>query len=130
MNEKELAAGLAPTPGYRYAEVVGRELFVAGQVPHDAQGRLVSVGDAFGQAVQCLQNLATIIDCHGFKREHIRRLTIYVVGPQENLAQAWDAVSSHWQASVPPATLLGVARLGYPEQLVEIDAMIVKSEPA
>lgn len=36
INEVELAAGLAPTPGYRYASVVADELFVAGQVPSTA----------------------------------------------------------------------------------------------
>jgi hypothetical protein len=29
-NAAETAAGLAPTPGYRYASVVGDQLFVAG----------------------------------------------------------------------------------------------------
>jgi hypothetical protein len=32
VNEREIAAGLAETPGYRHADEVGDRLFVAGQV--------------------------------------------------------------------------------------------------
>lgn len=32
MNEAELDSGLPQTPGYRYAQLVADELFVAGQV--------------------------------------------------------------------------------------------------
>lgn len=38
MNEHEIAAGLPPTPHYRYADHVGDRLFIAGQVPHDVVG--------------------------------------------------------------------------------------------
>lgn len=122
MNEAELEAGLAATPGYRYADIVGDELFVAGQVPHDAEGTIVGPGDANAQAERCLDNLFRVIEVHGFDREDIRRLVIYVVG--EELSAAWDAVRTCFDADVPPATLLGVARLGHGGQLVEIDATV------
>ncbi len=34
-----------------------------------------------------------------------------------------------WNSDVPPATLLGVADLGHQNQLVEIDARVVPSQP-
>ena len=86
MNEAERDAGLAPTPGYRYADVVGDELFIAGQVPHGVHGALVGPG-VEAQADRCLTNLFRLIDVHGFEREHIRRLVVYVVG--DDLAAAW-----------------------------------------
>lgn len=122
MNEAEQDAGLAATPGYRYADVLGDELFVAGQVPHDADQNLVGVGDVAAQAARCLDNLFTLIQVHGFEREHIRRLVVYVAG--EDTSRAWAAVSDRFEAGVPPATLLGVAKLGWPNQLVEIDATV------
>ncbi|MFW2333041.1 RidA family protein [Ilumatobacter sp.] len=122
MNEAERAAGLAPTPGYRYADVAGDELFVAGQVPHDGDGRLVGAGAVDAQADQCVTNLFRLVDVHGFERQHVRRLVIYVVG--DDLAGAWAVVRSRFDGEVPPATLLGVAGLGHPGQLVEIDATI------
>jgi len=91
-------------------------------VPHDADGNIVGRDDAGPQATQCLDNLARLIEARGFAPEHVRRLVVYVVG--EDLAGAWDAVRQRFPDGVPPATLLGVARLGHPGQLVEIDATV------
>jgi enamine deaminase RidA (YjgF/YER057c/UK114 family) len=126
VNEGEIQAGLAPTSGYRYAELVGDRLLVAGQVPHDAAASLVGIGDPGAQAEQCLRNLRTLVTHHGFGVDDIRRLTIYVVGPHQNLLVAWDAVARWFESGVPPATLLGVNLLGYHDQLVEIDAEVVR----
>lgn len=127
MNEAELAAGLPATPQYQYAQRVGHQLFVAGQVPHDAQGRLVGVDDPYSQACQCLRNLTAVMDVHGFSISDIRRLVVYVVGEQANLSAAWSAVTEYFDGEVPPATLLGIARLGYVGQLVEVDATVIES---
>lgn len=126
VNDAEVAAGLAPTPGYRYAERSGAHLFVAGQVPLDGDGNLVGVGSATEQATRCLDNLRTLLDVHGFTTSDIRRLTIYVVGPHQHLLDAWSAVVGWFDGSVPPATLLGVHLLGYTDQIVEIDATITR----
>ncbi len=126
MNEAEHEAGLAPTPGYRYAEIVGRQLFVAGQVPLDGDGNLLAVGDPAAQAVACLQNLQTLIVLKGFGLSDIRHLSVHVVGEHQNLLDAWQAVVAWFaDAGVPPATLLGANLLGYADQLVEIDATVL-----
>ena len=127
MNEAELAAGLPATPQYQYAQRVGNQLFVAGQVPHDAQGRLVGPGDPSAQTVQCLSNLSAVMSVHGFSTSDIRQLVVYVVGEQDNLSAAWKVVTGYFDGRVPPATLLGVARLGYLGQLVEVGATVIKA---
>jgi enamine deaminase RidA (YjgF/YER057c/UK114 family) len=127
MNEGELGAGLAQTPNYRYADLVANRLFVAGQVPRDGAASLVGVGDPVAQTRQCLLNLFTLVDHHGFSKSDIHQLTIYVVGPHQNLIDAWVEVTSCFDSNVPPATLLGVANLGYVDQLVEVDAVIERA---
>jgi enamine deaminase RidA (YjgF/YER057c/UK114 family) len=127
MNEGELAAGLAQTSHYRYADRVGNRLFVAGQVPRDADANVVGPGDPAAQARQCLENLFTLVDHHGFSRADIHQLTIYVVGPHHNLIDAWAEVVASFDNNVPPATLLGVTFLGYIDQVVEIDAVIERT---
>lgn len=124
MNEDELAAGLAPTAQYRYADVVGDRLFLAGQVPHDAAGALVGAGDVRAQARQCLENLARVVAVQGFELTDVHHLTVYVVGPQDHLSAAWEEVAAWFGGEVPPATLLGVHLLGYRDQVVEIDAQV------
>ena len=125
MNEIEIAAGLSPTPGYRYATRVGDQLFVGGQVPHEANGTIVGPGDSAQQARQCLDNLRLILETHSFDVSDVRQLTVYVVGDATHLSTAWDGVTEWFSHDVPPATLLGVARLGYHDQLVEIHAIVV-----
>ena len=125
MNEIEIAAGLSPTPGYRYATRVGDQLFVAGQVPHDTHGNIAGPGEPAQQARRCLDNLQLVLESHSFAVSDIRQLKVYVVGNTDDLSTVWDAVAGWFDNDVPPATLLGVARLGYHDQLVEVDATVV-----
>ena len=127
MNEAEIAAGLPSTPHYQYAQHVGNQLFLAGQVPQAADGSIMAPDDPSAQASWCLVNLSKVLAVHGFDTSDIRRLVVYVVGEQADLSAAWAAVTEHFGGQVPPATLLGVARLGYPGQVVEIDATVVKA---
>ena len=126
MNEIETQAGLAETAGYLYAKKTGNQLHVAGQVPVDSCGDIVGMADPYRQAQQCLANLGLLLNCHDFEKSDIQHLTIYVVGDRDNLSSAWRAVKDAYPQGVPPATLLGVALLGYDNQLVEIDAKVIK----
>ena len=126
MNEAEIASGLPSTPNYQYAQRVGCQLFLAGQVPQASDGSIVAPGDPCAQASQCLANLNKVLTVHGFATSDIRRLVVYVVGEQTALSAAWSTVTEYFGGQVPPATLLGIARLGYPGQVVEIDATVVK----
>lgn len=129
VNEDEIEAGLAPTPNYRYADVAGNQLFVAGQVPLDASGDIVGIDDPGRQATMCLDNLRILIETRKFDVADLRHVTVYVVGEHQNLLDAWDAVTAWFGSDIPPATLLGVNLLGYGNQLVEIDATIMKRIP-
>ena len=105
----------------------GNQLFVAGQMPHDSQGHLVGVGNALVQASQCLHNLSLVLSVHGFAMADVRQLVVYVTGEQEQLSAAWKATTGFFAGQVPPATFVGVARLGYEGQLVEVGATVVKA---
>ena len=59
-------------------------------------------------------------------RNDIHQVTVYVVGPHENLITAWHAVVAGFDMNVPPATLLGVTVLGHRGQLVEVDAVVAQ----
>ncbi len=126
VNDDEEAAGLAATPGYRYADVDGDRLFIAGQVPLDAAGSLVGSGDPATQATACLDNLRILLSVHGFVVDDVRQLVVYVVGERQNLLDAWASVVEWFGGEVPPATLLGVSLLGHENQVVEVDATIMR----
>lgn len=112
---------------YEYATVVpgGSLLITAGACPLDSEGRVVSPGDVEAQAARALDNLVAVLARHRCGPQHLVKTTIYVVGDREDLVRAWDVVAARVAPHRPPSTLLGVALLGYPEQLVEIEGMAV-----
>jgi enamine deaminase RidA (YjgF/YER057c/UK114 family) len=110
---------------YDYGAVVksGSLLFTAGACPLDATGRVVAPGDPVAQATRALANFGAILELHGAGPQHLVRTTVYVVGPHEDLVAVWGVISSGLAPHRPPSTLVGVAMLGYADQLVEIDGV-------
>ena len=66
MNEIEEKSGLAATPGYRYASLVGNQLFISGQVPHNKAGQIEDLYSPLKQAQKCLSNLDLLLNCYQF----------------------------------------------------------------
>ncbi|MFC4015023.1 RidA family protein [Nonomuraea purpurea] len=114
---------------YAYAALARgplRAVFTAGACPLDAEGRTVAVGDYAGQAEQVMRNLATALEAAGASLTDVVKTTVYVASSnQSDLVAAWDVVRAHFGDHDAPSTLLGVAVLGYDEQLVEVEAVAV-----
>jgi enamine deaminase RidA (YjgF/YER057c/UK114 family) len=121
----EVPPGLYGGVPYEYAAVApaGGVLFTAGACPLDRHGRVVAPGDHGEQARVALANLLAVLAAHGCGPSDLVRTTIYVVGDRGDLVRVWDVVAGGLAPSRPPGTLLGVAVLGYPDQLVEIDGV-------
>jgi len=117
---------LANTP-YAYAAVVAAtaELVVtAGACPLDAAGRVVAPGDVIAQARQVMANLETALAAAGARLNDVVKTTVYVASSERrDLTAAWQVVSSALGSHAAPSTLLGVAVLGFPGQLVEVEAV-------
>jgi enamine deaminase RidA (YjgF/YER057c/UK114 family) len=114
------------TPGYHHVTVVeaGRLAFLAGQCPINVEGHMVGLDDVFAQSDQIAENVLVALAAVGAGPEHVVRAVIYVVSDDEGvLAHVWNHFkqSPIGAAFTAAATLLGVARLGYPGQLVEVD---------
>jgi enamine deaminase RidA (YjgF/YER057c/UK114 family) len=104
----------------------GSLVFTAGACPLDAEGRVVAVGDHEGQARQALANLRAALDEAGSGFEHVVKSTVFVVtADPDELVRTWNVVEEAFAPSRPPSTLLGVSLLGYPDQLVEIEAVAI-----
>lgn len=117
---------LYPDAPYEYAAVArdGALVFTAGACPLDAAGTVVGKGDREAQARQAVENLAVALSAAGSSLEHVLKTTVYVVAEDRSeLVQAWKVVEKAFGGHRPPSTLLGVKFLGYPEQLVEIEAI-------
>ena len=119
---------LAARVPYAYAAVAdpGRMVFTAGACPLDEDGRTVAIGDVAGQARQVMANLTAALEASGAGLTAVVKTTVYVATTDRaDLDAAWDVVRAAFGAHEAPSTLLGVTVLGYPDQLVEVEALAV-----
>jgi enamine deaminase RidA (YjgF/YER057c/UK114 family) len=117
---------LFPGTPYDYASVApeGALVFTAGACPLDAEGRVVAPGDHVGQARQALANLEAALAGAGSSFDQVLKTTVFVVAEDRSeLVATWKVVEGTLAPARPPSTLLGVSLLGYPDQLVEIEAV-------
>ncbi|XMN07561.1 RidA family protein [Streptomyces griseobrunneus] len=117
---------LHDTPGYHHITVVeaGRTAHLAGQCPIGPDGDIVGPGSHLEQADQVAANALVALAAVNAGPHHVVRSVIYVKsddGP--TLASVWARLNSSalGPAFTTASTLLGVAQLGYPGQLVEVD---------
>lgn len=104
-----------------------RMVFLAGQVPLDESGQVVGVGDHLAQTRQCLANLRRALEEVGAAPRNAVRTTVYVVASEQRfMGEVWGGIldSDMGDVARTAATLLGVARLGYTDQLVEIEVTL------
>ena len=126
------SSSLAGSVPYAYAAVTpaGRTVWTAGACPLDEQGTVVAPGDVAAQARQVMANLVVALDAAGARLADVARSTVYVASAdRSDLVAAWDVVRAAFGDHDAPSTLLGVAALGYPDQLVEVEAVAVLPEP-
>jgi enamine deaminase RidA (YjgF/YER057c/UK114 family) len=100
----------------------------AGSCPIDPSGAVVAPGDPVAQATVAFANLVLALARYGARPEHLVKTTLYVVGSREDLVAVWDVVAAALAPHRPPSTLLGVAALGYRDQLVELEGIAALSD--
>jgi enamine deaminase RidA (YjgF/YER057c/UK114 family) len=118
---------------YAYAGVIGegaRLIFTAGACPLDDTGSTVAVGDITRQTEQVMSNLAAALRAAGATLTDVVKTTVYVASQdRRDLVAGWNAVRAAFGAHDAPSTLVGVSVLGYPDQLVEVEAVAAVRQP-
>jgi len=125
-------AGLPVSEAYAQAAVATgrRTVYLAGQVARDGAGVPVGAGDLAAQVEQAYLNIGTALAGVGGGFDDVAKLTIYVVDWTPDKGQAlFEGVAraATRLGIVPrkPTTLIGVAALGEPDLLVEVEATAV-----
>jgi enamine deaminase RidA (YjgF/YER057c/UK114 family) len=124
-------AGLYAGVPYSYVAIAspGSTVFTAGACPLDANGDVVGRGDVAAQTRQAVDNLLVALDAAGCGTEDVVKTAVYVAtSDPADLALAWRLVEEVFGTQGPPSTLLGVTVLGWPGQLVEIEAVATRPE--
>ncbi len=108
-------------------EVTGadRTLYLAGQVSLDGDGQVVHEGDMAGQINKSIDNIEAVLEAAGMALADVVRLNIYTTDVDDLLANAAVLGRLSEAGCRYTSTLLGVARLAFPELLVELEATAV-----
>jgi len=105
----------------------GKQIFIAGQIGWDAQGRFASAQMA-GQVKQALENILAILAEAQGRPEHIVRLTWYVTSRDEYYAQLRE-IGAAYRAVMgkhfPAMSVVQVVALMEAAAKVEIEATAV-----
>jgi enamine deaminase RidA (YjgF/YER057c/UK114 family) len=113
---------LYPNPPYDYSAEAHGLVFTAGACPLDENGKIVAPGEYEAQAERAVDNLLAALAERRVGADSLLKTTIYVVAQdRRDLVRVWDVVSARLGRA--PSTLLGLSFLGYPDQLVEIEAV-------
>lgn len=115
---------MPPTLGhYRQAVVAaGATLHVAGQVPVDASGSSVGVGDVDAQAACVAANLEAVLGAHGCRPRDVISVRVYAT--TREAGKAWAQARLELFADEPPAsTLVYVSGLAHEDWQLEVDAV-------
>lgn len=119
--------GLYGAVPYAYAARAApntRIVFLAGSCPLDHDGNTVAPGNVAEQAAACLANMQLALAATGAGLGDIVFIRALVASSDRaDLALVWDLVSRTFRGQAPPGTLLGTTVLGWPDQLVEIEAV-------
>lgn len=128
MNEVLLPPGWPRPKGYSNGVAArGRQVYIAGMVGWDAEGRFHS-DDFAEQAQRALQNIVDVLKVAGGKPEHIVRMTWYVRDMDEYL-KARPALREIYREVMgdhyPAMALVAVTRLVEPDARLEIETTAV-----
>lgn len=117
---------LADAP-YAYAATVpagARLIFLAGACPIDEDGATVHPGDYAAQAARCIETLTLALRAADATLADVISTRVLVASSdRSDLDSVWDVVRAALGDHDAPSTLLGVTVLGYPDQLVEVEAV-------
>jgi enamine deaminase RidA (YjgF/YER057c/UK114 family) len=104
----------------------GRTVYVAGQAAVDDQGSPTHAGDMIAQVGASLDNIEAVLGQAGMTLANVVRLNVFTTdvdaffGAHPTLVGRLDEAGCRCAS-----TLLGVARLAFPEMLVELEATAV-----
>lgn len=117
------AAAPAPSGAYRQAVAHGDVLYLAGQLPLDADGALVGA-DVAEQTRRTLANVEAILQAAGSSLNRVMRATVYLADGDD-----WAAMDAAFGAAfgeaLPARTTIQVGPLGM-GALVEIDVIAAR----
>jgi enamine deaminase RidA (YjgF/YER057c/UK114 family) len=116
--------------GFGFTQAIGltgveRMLICSGQTATTGDGVPPDTSDMGEQMKAALDNLRTVIDAGDMTMADVVKLTVYTTDVDATLAN-WGILTDALGTNLPGNTLIGVARLAFPELKIEIEATAVR----
>ncbi|MER6289478.1 RidA family protein [Streptomyces sviceus] len=110
--------------GYAQAIKSGDLVHVSGQFSLDGTGDFLHADDFVAQLKQTYANFDKVLDHYGATRNQIISQTLYVVNLRENARATSEGNRAYFGDHRPVSTVVGVAELTFPGQVVETSFII------
>jgi enamine deaminase RidA (YjgF/YER057c/UK114 family) len=118
---------LPPTTGYSHivAATGGRTIYISGQVPLDAAGKLVGGSDVRAQTEQVFANLERALTAAGATFADVVKMNSYMTSAA-NIGVLREVRTKYLKPDhLPASTFVAVSGLASPDFLVEIEVVAV-----
>jgi reactive intermediate/imine deaminase len=122
--------GMPPTNGYSHVVAfTGTMVMISGQVPLNAEGRLVGPGDCRAQARQVFRNLQMALAAAGARMADVVKLTVFLTDMADlaDFREVRDEFVDPWRP--PASSLVQVGGLVSPDFRIEIEAVAALPGP-
>lgn len=123
-KERIQPPGLHRPPTYSHVIKAGNTVYLAGQVPVDAQGQVVGRGDITAQTTQVFENIRKALAAGGATFADLVKITVFITDPRFREPVA-EVRRKYLGTELPASTLLVVAGLAQPDYLLEIEGIAV-----
>lgn len=112
-----------PAPGtWSNCRVHGNQVFIAGMVAREPDGRVGGGDSMYGQAQRIFAKIKHLMEAAGGTMNDIVRVDIYVTDIKRR-EEVWKARREVFSGDFPVSTLVEVRALAAPELLVEVNAI-------
>jgi len=105
---------------------IGDAIYVSGQIALDPEGNLVGKGDIMAQTRQALENVKTVLGAAGASMDDVVKVTVYFTDISR-LRETHEIRAQYFSDPPPASTSVEIKALAFPDVLIEIEAVAVKS---
>ena len=125
----------SPQLGYTYkveTGVAGKEVYISGQRPFNANGELVGAGDLQVQTQQVFENLSAALGRVGMTMKDVKQVTYHLKGVaglvNESASQQASSVGAGFFGQATPGVqeVKSVAKIARDDVLIEVEVVAVK----